>query len=56
VENTVTGRYVKMATDRRFRREVAERIGLGFELPQGQKDEDVPSVPRIGETEDVVNV
>jgi hypothetical protein len=50
VENTVTGRYVRMATDRRFRRfrmEVAERIGLGFELPQDQTGEDVPNIGEI---------
>jgi hypothetical protein len=51
VQQTVTDRYVKMATDGQFRADVAERIGLGFELP---KPVIVANVPR--ETEKAVLV
>jgi integrase len=36
VRSTVTDRYVKMAKDTKFRAEVAERIGLGFEIAEGR--------------------
>jgi hypothetical protein len=34
VKSTVTDKYVKMAKDTKFRLEVAERIGLGFEYKE----------------------
>ncbi len=37
--------YVKVAKDTKFRREVAERIGPGFDLPKIETVEAVPSVP-----------
>jgi hypothetical protein len=40
-----------MAKDTKFRAEVAERMGLGFELPAAKTAEVVPSVPRFQETE-----
>jgi len=56
VRSTVTDRYVKMAKDTKFRAEVAERIGLGFELPKAETVEVVPSVPSSQESEVVVSV
>jgi hypothetical protein len=56
VRRTVTDRYVKMAKDTKFRAEVAERIGLGFELPKAEMFEVVPTVPSSQEMEAVVNV
>jgi integrase len=45
---TVTDKYIKMHKDTAFRSEVAERIGIGFELPKEQSQYGVvPSVPRI---------
>jgi hypothetical protein len=32
--STVTDRYVNMAKDGKFRAVVAERIGLGFDMPK----------------------
>jgi integrase len=55
VRQTVTDRYIKMAKDTKFRAEVAERIGLGFELPKAKTPEVVPSVPNSQETEVVVS-
>ena len=52
VKSTVTDKYVKMAKDTKFRTEVAERIGLGFELP---KLDVVPSVPNSLEMEAIVS-
>jgi integrase len=52
VQQTVTDRYVKMGADRQFRADIAERIGLGFELP---KPVVVPSVPSSTEKEVAVN-
>ena len=54
VRPTITDRYVKMDKDTKFRAEVAERIGLGFELPKAERVEVVPNVPNFQETE--VNV
>jgi hypothetical protein len=51
VRQTITDRYIKMAKDTKFRAEVADRIGLGFELPKAKTVEVVPGVPRIQETE-----
>lgn len=45
-------RYVKMAKDTQFRAEVAERVGIGFELPNPV----VPGVPRKAEEEVSVNI
>jgi hypothetical protein len=45
-----------MAKDTKFRAEVAERIGLGFELPKAETVEVVPSVPNSQEMEVVVSV
>jgi len=56
VRSTVTDRYVKMAKDTKFRAEVAERIGLGFELPKAGMAEVVPTVPNSQESEVVVSV
>ncbi len=56
VKSTVTDKYVKMAKDTKFRAEVAEQIGLGFELPKVKTVEVVPSVPNSQEMEVVVSV
>jgi len=56
VRQTVTDRYIKMAKDTKFRADVAERIGLGFELPKAKTVEVVPSVPRSQETEVTVSI
>ena len=56
VRRTVTDKYVKMAKDTKFRAEVAERIGIGFELPKVETVEVVPSVPNSQEMEVVVSV
>ena len=56
VKQAVTDRYVMMSKNTQFRAEVAERIGLGFELPKGQTVEVVPSVPNSQEMEVVVNI
>jgi hypothetical protein len=50
VRQTVTDRYIKMAKDTKFRADVAERIGLGFELPKVETVEVVPGVPSFQET------
>jgi hypothetical protein len=44
-----------MAKDTKFRREVAERIGPGFDLPKFETVEVVPSVPSSHEMEIVVS-
>ena len=51
VRQTVTDKYIKMGKDTKFRADVAERIGLGFELPKVETVEVVPSVPSSQETE-----
>jgi integrase len=56
VRQTVTDKYVKMAKDTKFRADVAERIGLGFELPKAETVEVVPSVPSSQETEVAVSI
>jgi hypothetical protein len=56
VRSNVTDRYIKMAKDTKFRPDVAERIGLGFEVRKAQTDEVVPSVPNSEKTEVVVSV
>jgi integrase len=56
VRQTVTDRYVKMAKDTKFRADVAERIGLGFELPKAETVLVVPSVPNCQETEATVSI
>jgi hypothetical protein len=56
VKSTVTDKYVKMAKDTKFRTAVAERIGLGFDLPKVEPAEVVPSVPSSQETEVAVSV
>jgi integrase len=56
VRQTVTDKYVKMVKDTKFRAEVAERIGIGFELPKAGTVEVVPSVPNSQESEVVVSV
>ena len=53
---TITDRYVKMAKNSKFRVDVAERIGLGFELPKSEPVELVPSVPKSQETEVTVSI
>jgi integrase len=59
VRQTVTDKYIRMGKDTKFRAEVAERIGLGFELPKAETVEVVPSgpnVPRSQETEVTVSI
>ncbi len=56
VRQTVTDKYIKMAKDTKFRADVAERIGLGFELPKAETVEVVPSVPSFQETEVTVSI
>lgn len=56
VRNTITDRYVKIANDTKFRAEVAERIGIGCELPKTETFEVVPSVPNSPEMEVAVSV
>ena len=56
VRQTVTDKYVKMGKDGTFRAEVAERIGLGFELPKAETVKVVPGVPNSLEMEDTVSV
>lgn len=56
VRQTITDRYIKMAKDTKFRADVAERIGLGFELPKAETVEVVPSVPRFQKTEVTVSI
>ncbi|MFZ0969620.1 MAG: hypothetical protein WAN13_15220, partial [Candidatus Acidiferrales bacterium] len=56
VQQTVTDRYIKMGKDTKFRADVAERIGLGFELPKAETTEVVPSVPNSQETEVTVSI
>jgi integrase len=56
VRLTVTDKYIKMGKDTKFRADVAERIGLGFELPKTETVEVVPNVPSSRETEVSVNV
>jgi hypothetical protein len=51
IQLTVTARYIKMAKDTKFRADVSQRIGLGFELPKTETAEVVPSVPNFQETE-----
>jgi len=38
-----------MEKDAKFRAEVAERIGFGFELPKSETVAVVPNVPRLQE-------
>jgi integrase len=54
IKSAVTDKYVKMHKDRAFRAEVAERIGIGFDLPPAKSVQVwqencsfVPSVPRF---------
>lgn len=56
VRETVTDRYTKMAKDAKFRVEVAERIGLGFELPDAETTEVVPRVPAFQKTEVALSI
>jgi integrase len=56
VRQTITDKYVKMAKDTKFRADVAERIGLGFELPKAETVEVVPNVPKSQETEASVSI
>ncbi len=56
VRQTITDRYIKMAKDTKFRADVADRIGLGFELPKAETVEAVPSVPRSQEKEVTVSI
>ena len=56
VRQTVTDRYIKMAKDTKFRADVAEKIGLGFDLPEAKTVEVVPSVPRFQKTEATASI
>jgi integrase len=53
VQQTVTDQYVKMSKGTQFRAEVAERIGIGFELPNPVV---VPAVPSKVGSEVSVNI
>jgi len=46
----------KMAKDTKFRADVAERIGLSFELSEPETVEVVPNVPRFQKTEVTVSI
>jgi integrase len=56
VRPTITDKYVKMDKDTKFRADVAERIGLGFELPKAETVEVVPNVPRLQEMEAAASI
>jgi integrase len=56
VKQTVTDKYVMMSKDTKFRAAVAERIGLGFDLPRDETVEVVPSVPNSQEKVIAVSV
>jgi integrase len=56
VQPTVTDKYIKMEKDVKFRADVAERIGLGFEFPKTETEVIVPSVPKSQEMEVVVSI
>jgi integrase len=56
VKSTVTDKYVKMHKDGAFRAEEAERIGIGFDLPNAESVEVVPSVPSSEEMEVAVSI
>jgi hypothetical protein len=56
IKSTVTDKYVNMRKDEAFRAEVAERIGIGFDLPKVENLQVVPSVPRIAVTVGVGNL
>ena len=56
VRQTVTDKYIKMVKDTRFLAEVAERIGLGFEMSKVETVEVVRSVPRFQEKEISVSI
>jgi integrase len=56
VRQTVTDKYIKMGKDTKFRADVAERIGLGFELPKAETVEVVPNVPSFQKTEVSVSI
>jgi hypothetical protein len=56
VRQTVTDRYIKIGKDTKFRADVAERIGLGFELPRTESVEVVPNAPSSQETEVALNI
>jgi len=56
VQQTVTDKYVKMAKDTKFRADIAERIGLGFDLPKVETLEVVPSVPGSQEMEAAASI
>jgi hypothetical protein len=45
-----------MAKDTKFRAGVAERIGLGFELPQAESVEVVSNAPNSQETEVTIGI
>jgi hypothetical protein len=49
--------YTKMDKDAAFREDVAERIGVGFDLPKPLVAPSVPSVPRNAvEVENLVEI
>jgi integrase len=56
VRQTVTDKYIKMWKDTKFRADVAERIGFGFELPKVEVVPSVPNVPSSQETEVSVSI
>lgn len=56
VRSSVTDKYVKMRKDTKFRADVAERIGLGFDLPKIETIVVVPGVPSSPKEEVVVSV
>jgi integrase len=56
VQQTVTDKYVKMAKDTKFRADIAERIGLGFDLPKVETLEVVPRVAGSQEMEAAASI
>lgn len=56
VRQTVTDKYVNMGKDTKFRAEVAERIGLGFELTKAETVKIVPNVPSFQKKEVSVSI
>ncbi|HUI51525.1 MAG TPA: hypothetical protein VLX60_07060 [Terriglobales bacterium] len=54
--HNLTDKYIEMEKDTKFRAEVAERIGLGIELPKVETVEVDPSVPDFQEMEVTVSV
>jgi hypothetical protein len=48
-KQSVTDEYSQLHRDTEFRKEVAERIGTGFEVSMGVEGSIIPMVPRISD-------